>query len=83
MADDVFNVDLDRLTIADIEAIEELANERIDVLFGPGKRLGPALRVVGCVMKRKTDPDFTLEQAGDLVVNLEANPVPPTSASGS
>jgi hypothetical protein len=83
MDDEVFNVNLDRLTIADIEAIEELADERIDVLFGPTRKLGPGLRIVGCVLKRKTHPDFTLEEAGNLIVNLDDKPVPPQPASGS
>lgn len=81
---DELDVDLDHLTVNEIDAIEEIMGMPIDELFAAGHPRGKALRAVGLVMKRRTDPSFTLEQAGDLVIRLsEGDAVPPTPAAGS
>lgn len=80
MEDDVLTVDLDSLKIREIEEIEEIVGESIETAFADGKPRGKALRALGYVVRRRTQPDFTLEQAGELVIRLdaatEADPTP-------
>lgn len=73
------SIELDALTVAEIEVIEEIVGAPIDEAFGVGKPRGKALRALGFVVKKRENPDFTLEDAGNLVVKL-AEPDPTTAA---
>lgn len=67
------NISLDELTVAEIETIEEIVGLPIDRAFGdrdaPQPR-GKVLRALGFVVKRRDNPDFTLEDAGNLVIRM-------------
>ena len=70
-------VDIESLTVADIEAIEEILEEPLDVYLdakNPRPR-GKLLRAFGYVVKRRDNPDFTIEDAGNLIVKM-AEPDP-------
>lgn len=83
MADDVFEVDLESLKVREIEEIEEITGIPLSEMLSTGKPLGKSLRAIAYVVRKRTDPSFTLEAAGELVINLQAAPVDPTNAAGS
>jgi hypothetical protein len=73
-------IDLNELKVREIEEIEDRLGVSIDEAFGAGKPKGKAMRALGFVIQRRDNPDFSWEDAGDLVVNLSGD-VPPTDAS--
>lgn len=75
-AEDELVVDLKTLKIREIEEIEEILGEAMDVAFAQGQPKGKALRAVGYILRRRDNPDFTLEDAGELVINLTGDPAP-------
>ena len=80
MSDELLSLDLSSFKVREIEAFEELSGIPFDEAFGSGKPKGKALRALATISKQRTDPDFTMEQAGELVINL-ATP-DPTEAAG-
>jgi hypothetical protein len=83
MADDeTFKIDINSLRIREIEDIEEITGVSLAESFsGTGKPMGKVLRALGYVVKRRENPDFTLEQAGELVISLADGEVDPTVAA--
>lgn len=75
--DDILTIDLNDLRVHEIETIEEVIGTSIDEAFGAGAPRGKALRALGYVIKRRDNPDFTLEDAGNLRLSLVD---PPTTA---
>lgn len=78
-ADDVLSIDLDHLTVGEIEEIEELTGQGLDAFGAPGPK-GKMLRAIAFVTRKRSNPDFTWEEAGKLRVELGEKPVPPTDA---
>lgn len=78
---DIFTFDIEDLTIAEVETIEDITGMAIDEAFAPGAKRGKIMRAIAFVVKRREDPDFTLEQAGNLRIALE-DETRPTEASG-
>ncbi len=78
MDDDLLQVDLDSLRIREIEELEELTGCSIGDVLGDGKPRGKALRALGFIVKKRENPDFTWEDAGELIVMLTA-PDPTTA----
>lgn len=74
--DEYVTVDFTSLRIREIEALEELLGGPVDQA-----NRSKYLRAVACVIKRREDPDFSLEDAGDLIVKY-SEPPNPTSAAG-
>lgn len=70
--------DLEDLTIGEIEEVEDLLDSPISEAFGEGKRQGKALRAIAYVVNRRTNPDFTWEDAGALKLNLKSDGADPT-----
>jgi hypothetical protein len=56
----------DEMTLDDIETIEQLTGTSIDNIVGDKQPRGKVLKVLIWVMKKKTDPNFTMEQAGKI-----------------
>ena len=79
MTDDYLDINLDELRVSEIEAIEEIVGESVDTAFAVGKPRGKLLRAIGFVVKRRENPDFTIEDAGNLIVRL-GEPDPTTAA---
>ena len=75
---EVFNIDINELTIAEIVEIEERTGLPFDALGDPSKPKGKLLQALAMISKRKEDPEFTWEMAGDLKINAESEPVDPT-----
>lgn len=72
--DDLLVLDLDSLTIEDLEFIEEQTGDIEEFFhsFAAGKMPSPKkLRLLGFIIKRQTNPEFTMEMAGKLRVQLK------------
>lgn len=61
-------IDLEDLRIRELEELEELTGRPFDGLFTDGEPRGKVLRALGFVVKRRTNPDFTWEEAGELKI---------------
>lgn len=81
--DDVIEIDLNHLTIDEIETIEDIVDAPIDSITNPNMRKAKLLKAVGFVIKRRTNPEFRLEDAGKLRVKFDVVPVDPTKSSAS
>ncbi len=57
---------LETLTLDEIETIENLSGGAIDELLADGKLRGKALKAVVWVAKKRTNPDFKMEDAGKV-----------------
>jgi hypothetical protein len=64
--------DFESLTLNEVETIELITGSSIDQLMDAGQAKGKAMKAIIFVMKKRTDPNFTLEQAGALSMT-EAN----------
>lgn len=77
----VLSLDLDKLSIDEIEMIEDIIDGPLDSLSKPGARKAKLLRAMAFVMKRRENPDFSLEDAGKLCIELKSKPKDPTETS--
>ena len=82
-ADDVFEVNLQTLKVREIEEIEEIIGVGFDVAFSAGSPKGKVMRALAYVTRKRTDPEFTLEQAGEMVIKLADDEPDPTPAAAS
>lgn len=78
---DRFKIDVDSLTIGELEQVEELSGMPIAWLGDVNRPQSKLMRALVYVVKRRTDPTFTYEDAGNL--KLETfNGSDPTDAVG-
>jgi hypothetical protein len=70
MTNNVF--DFESLTLNEVEQIELITGSSIDQLMDAGQPKGKAMKAIIYIMKKRTDPNFTLEQAGNISMT-EAN----------
>ena len=78
---DHYTVDINSLTIAEVVLIEEMTGLPLDALGQPDKPKGKMLQALAYISKRRDDPEFTWEMAGDLRINPEqADPGPTDGA---
>jgi hypothetical protein len=61
-------VDINRLTMADVSTIEELAGQPITAMTDDDKPKGKLMTAIAYVMKRHDDPAFTFADAGKLTM---------------
>jgi hypothetical protein len=80
---DTLSLDIEDLTVEEIEIIEDYLDLPIEQAFGPTAKRGKLLRAVAYVTKRRDDPNYTWEQAGNLKVSLAADTDPTPAASAS
>lgn len=66
------NFDFESLTLNEVEQIELITGSSIDQLMDAGSPKGKALKAIIFIVKKRTDPSFTLEQAGEVSMT-EAN----------
>jgi hypothetical protein len=64
---------LNDLTIGEIVTIEELTGLPFDAMTDPDKPKGKLLQAIAYISKRREDPEFTFEMAGDLKLNLASD----------
>ncbi|MEO6089279.1 MAG: hypothetical protein ABIQ18_39820 [Umezawaea sp.] len=60
------SIDVNDLTVGEIETIEDLIDASIDSIGLPGARKGRFLRAVAYVVKRRDNPEFTWEDAAHV-----------------
>lgn len=59
-------IDFDTMTLNEIEQIELLTGKSIDSIMDEGAPRGRVFKAIIYVFKKRTDPDFTFEQAGEF-----------------
>ena len=73
-----FNIDINDLTIAEVVEIEERTGLPLDALGQADKPKGKMLQALAYISKRRDNPDFTWEMAGELKINPEQSDPGPT-----
>ncbi|MFE1961354.1 hypothetical protein [Streptomyces sp. NPDC059479] len=68
---ELLSIDLKNLTIDEIDIIEEVTGAPLDELRKPGAFRGPMLRAMAVVLKRRTDPNFSVKDAGKLSLQFK------------
>jgi hypothetical protein len=66
------NFDFESLTLNEVEQIELITGTSIDQMLDAGQPKGKAMKAIIFIMKKRLDPNFTIEQAGSLSMT-EAN----------
>jgi hypothetical protein len=57
---------IETLTLDEIETLENIIGLSIEEAFGDGKPKGKALKTIIWIMQRRTNPDYSIEDAGKL-----------------
>tara|TARA_B100000029_G_C17553738_1_gene951008 strand:- start:1185 stop:1460 length:276 start_codon:yes stop_codon:yes gene_type:complete len=65
---DPVEVDVETLKIREIEELEEISGMSVDSLDSDDAPKGKLLRALAYIYKKRENPDFTLEDAGELVI---------------
>ena len=76
--DDVLNIDINDLTIAEVVEIEDLTGMPLDALGQADKPKGRMLQALAYISKRRDNPDFTFEDAGALKITTTSSKPDPT-----
>lgn len=74
------NLNVDDLTVAEIEAIEDKLDTSFDSFAQDGAKRGKFLRAIAWISMRRTNPDFSWEEAGNLKITDLTGAERPTSA---
>ncbi len=77
MTEDIFNLDINDLTIAEVVEVEERTGLPLDALGQADKPKGKMLQALAYISKRRDNPDFTWEMAGDLKISATSEKVDP------
>ena len=75
-----FSIDINDLTIGEVVEIEDLTGLPLDALGQADKPKGRMLQALAFISKRREDPDFTWEMAGELKISTAATPADPTDS---
>lgn len=59
-------INFDTMTLNEIEQIELLTGRSIDSIMDDGAPRGRVFKAIIFVFKKRTNPDFTFEQAGEF-----------------
>jgi len=81
VSSDVLSLNIDSLTLDEIEIIEDLIDAPLDSLGKPGAKKARLLKAMAYVIKRRDNPDFTLEDAGRLKIQLKGNVANPPATN--
>ncbi len=73
-----FSIDINDLTIGEVVEIEDLTGLPLDALGQADKPKGRMLQALAFISKRREDPEFTWEMAGELKISTDATPADPT-----
>jgi hypothetical protein len=80
MTDDVMEINLDDLTIGEVIEIEEITGMAMDAMQDAAVPKGRMLQAMAYISRKRTDPDFTLEDALNLKLSVDGDE-DPTDAS--
>jgi hypothetical protein len=64
--------DFESLTLNEVEQIELITGVSFDQILDAGNPKGKAMKAIIFIMKKRLDPNFTIEQAGSMSMT-EAN----------
>lgn len=70
---DVIDVDIDSMTLGEMEIVEEMTGLGLDEIGAAMTRPGPKVKLLvalAYVVKRRTDPDITLDQVKAMQIKL-------------
>ena len=70
MSEDTLDININDLTIAEVVEIEELTGLPFDAMGDTTKPKGKMLQALALISKRRTNPDFSWEDAGALKIDL-------------
>ena len=76
-AAELFNIDINSLTIAEVVEIEDRTGMPLDALGQADKPKGRMLQALAYITKRREDKEFTWEMAGELRISTDATPPDP------
>jgi len=76
--EDVLNIDINDLTIAEVVEIEDLTGMPLDALGQTDKPKGRMLQALAYISKRRENPEFTFEDAGALKITTDSTTPDPT-----
>ena len=77
------SLDIEDLTLGELDTIEEMSGQSIAVLNDPSKPKAKLLRAIALVVKRREDPTFSWEQTANLHLEMEEGADDPFGASDS
>ena len=77
-AAELFNIDINSLTIAEVVEIEDRTGMPLDALGQSDQPKGRMLQALAYITKRREDPEFTWEMAGALKISTASDPVDPS-----
>ena len=83
MSDDVMSIDLDSLTIGEVIEIEEITGLAMDAMQDSSSPKGKMLQALAYISRRRTDPDFTLEDALNLKLQIDGDEDPTDGSENS
>ena len=70
--DSHINFNINDLTISEIVTVEELTGLPFDALSDPDKPKGKMLQALAFISKKRENPEFTFEMAGELSISMES-----------
>ena len=81
-----FKIDVNELTIGDIEELETLVGKPFGEIFADGNLSAKAMAAIVYVVKRRDEPGFTLDDArtmklGEIEFDVEPDPTKPGGSS--
>ena len=74
---DVLDLDISSLTISEIVEVEELTGMPLDSLGQPDKPKGKMLQALAYITKKRDNPDFTFEMAGNIKITTTESKTDP------
>ena len=80
---DTLDININDLTIAEVVLIEELTGLPFDAMGDASKPKGKMLQALAYISRRRTNPDFTWEDAGALKIDLANDEADPTDGDES
>lgn len=66
-------IDFNTMTLNEIEQIELITGRSIDAIMDDGAPRGRVFKAIIWVVRKRTDPNFTLEQAGEMSMEEASN----------
>jgi hypothetical protein len=66
-------IDFNAMTLDEIEQIESLTGRNVDSIMREDAPRGRAFKAIIFIYKKRTDPNFTFEQAGSLSLEEATN----------
>lgn len=74
---DELDLDISDLTISEIVEVEELTGMPLDSLGQPDKPKGKMLQALAYITKKRENPDFTFEMAGNIKITTTESKTDP------